>query len=306
MINNDTVKIIVKTGIACVILYFLGKIFYENWSELLKYDFSVNLTNMAFAWFCRLGHIFLMAFAWHLITKKMKMNLTYSQNISKWFYSNLGKYLPGKVWLLVGRAYLYQKENISKKMIAAAFSLEVACGVIASGIVIIVSIVVCGLFEFRSQLYLILLLVAAGLIFLHPKIFAGTLNWFLVKLKRATINVRFKYIDLLEIILVYIISWVLLGVGFYFLTNSIISIEPDNIVFMTGALAFSGIIGMLAFFVPAGLGIQEGALVILLSRIMPGSIAVLISIVVRLWLILTEIFMVILVKLINIKQSKRI
>ena len=45
----------------------------------------------------------------------------------------------------------------------------------------------------------------------------------------------------------------------------------------------------MVLFAPGGLGVREGILVYLLSHVMPGPVAVIISILTRLWMTLIEI-----------------
>jgi len=48
-------------------------------------------------------------------------------------------------------------------------------------------------------------------------------------------------------------------------------------------------LGLIAIFAPRGLGVREGALVYLLSFVMATPVAVIISILTRIWMILIEI-----------------
>ena len=73
---------------------------------------------------------------------------------------------------------------------------------------------------------------------------------------------------------------------------------------MTGALAISSTLGLLALFAPSGLGVREGVLVYLLSLIMPSTVAVILSILTRLWMSFIEIGGMGVVYLIGLTQKK--
>jgi uncharacterized membrane protein YbhN (UPF0104 family) len=66
-------------------------------------------------------------------------------------------------------------------------------------------------------------------------------------------------------------------------------VAAKYILFFAGALAISSTLGLVAIFAPSGLGVREGALVYLLSFIMATPIAVIISILTRIWMTLIEI-----------------
>jgi uncharacterized membrane protein YbhN (UPF0104 family) len=78
------------------------------------------------------------------------------------------------------------------------------------------------------------------------------------------------------------------GVSFYLFVDSVFPVSLQYILFLTGALAFSSTLGLIALFAPSGLGVREGALVYLLSSIIPIPIAIIISILTRLWMTLIE------------------
>jgi uncharacterized membrane protein YbhN (UPF0104 family) len=79
------------------------------------------------------------------------------------------------------------------------------------------------------------------------------------------------------------------GIGFYLFIQSVYPVSSDQILFLTGALAFSNTLGMIALFAPSGLGVREGSLVYILSGVMPGPVAVIISVLTRIWMTLIEI-----------------
>ena len=79
------------------------------------------------------------------------------------------------------------------------------------------------------------------------------------------------------------------GVGFYLFVDAVYPVAPQYILFLTGALAISSTLGLIAIFAPSGLGVREGALVYLLSLMMATPIAVIISVLTRIWMTLIEI-----------------
>ncbi len=102
-------------------------------------------------------------------------------------------------------------------------------------------------------------------------------------------SLSISYVDLLWILFVCVLSWVVGGVGFYFFVDSVSPVAPQYILFLTGALAISSTLGLVAIFAPGGLGVREGALVYLLSLMMATPTAVIVSILTRIWMTLIEI-----------------
>jgi uncharacterized membrane protein YbhN (UPF0104 family) len=283
---------IVRWIIVFAIFIFLGKMVWENWAQVRGASFTfrpfafISSTLIyVFAYFIQIG-------AWYLITLKLGIALSFRETVSSWFYSQSGKYLPGKVWLLLSRFYLYASKGKPKKAISVALYFEIASVVMAAGLIFLASLIFfreIQAFHTEGWVGWIVLLFSLALIFLHPRVLQKILNWILVLLRKEPITLSISYLDILWILSVSTLSWIVGGIGFYLFVDAIFLVPLSHILFLAGALAFSSILGLIAIFAPGGLGVREGALVYLLSFMMPGSIAVIISILTRIWMTLIEI-----------------
>lgn len=86
----------------------------------------------------------------------------------------------------------------------------------------------------------------------------------------------------------YTVNWVLYGSAFWGLARSL-GVE-GGLVDLGSAFAAAYVLGYLAFFAPAGLGVREGFLVVFLQPVVggPGPAAAL-AVVARLWMTLVEL-----------------
>jgi glycosyltransferase 2 family protein len=145
-----------------------------------------------------------------------------------------------------------------------------------------------------------------GFFCLHPRILEKIINLTLVQFKREPVSLSISYSDILRILFICILSWVIGGIGFYLFVDSIYPVAVQYILLLTGALAISSTLGLMAIFAPSGLGVREGALVYLLSFMMATPVAVIISILTRVWMTLIEIGLIGVVYLIEqLQQGKR-
>jgi len=283
---------LIKWGIIVAIFLFLGKMVWENWNQVREASFtfkpfSLILSTLIFAF-----SYFIQIWAWYLITLRLGIAISWGETLEGWFTSQLGKYLPGKIWLLLGRFTYYESRGKSKKIISVALYFETVTLLVAAGLIFL------GTFSFfremgpfysGKQSWWLILLCLFAFIFLHPWVLQKILNWFLLKFKRDPISLSISYPNILWILIVCIFVWVVEGFGFYLFIDSITPVSEKYILFLTGALAISTTLGLIAIFAPSGLGVREGALVYLLSLMMATPVAVVISILTRLWMTLIEI-----------------
>jgi uncharacterized membrane protein YbhN (UPF0104 family) len=285
-------KQIVKWIIVVAIFVFLGKMVWDNWNQVKDASFTFEVFPLLLSTLIFVFSYFIQISAWYMITLKLGIALPIQETLESWFYSQLGKYLPGKVWVLLGRFYSYESKGKSKKAILIALYLETVTMIVAAGLMFLVAIIffreVRPFYIGRQSMWMVLLFLS-GFLSLHPRVLQKILNWILVQLKRETISLTISYSNILWILFVCIISWIVGGVGFYFFVDSVYPMAPQYILFLTGALAISSTLGLIAIFAPSGLGVREGALVYILSFMMATPVAVIISILTRIWMTLVEI-----------------
>jgi len=292
MIGHFNYKLALKWIIAFAIFVFLGKMVWDNWNQVKDVPFTLQpfpfiLSALIFAF-----SYFIQIWAWYLITLKLGIAISLPETIESWFYSQLGKYLPGKVWLLLSRFSCYESKGKSKKSISVALYFEMVTVLMAGGFIFLASLIFFGeiwpFYSWRHFGWLILLFLL-GLVSLHPWVLQKIVNWILVQVKREPVSLSISYSDVLWILIVCIIAWVVGGIGFYLFIDSVYPVSSKYILFLTGALAISSTLGLIAIFAPSGLGVREGALVYLLSFMMATPVAVIISILTRIWMTLIEI-----------------
>jgi len=285
-------KQVVRWMIVIAIFLFLGKMASNHWGEIKGTSFTLKVFPFILSTLIFAFSYLIQVWAWYLITLKLGIALSPSETIETWFYSQLGKYLPGKVWLLLGRFYLYDSKGKSKKAISIALYFETILVILSGGLIFLAALVFFK--EIRSsydgnQFWWVILLFIIALVSLHPRVLLKILNWVLVQFKKEPISLSISYFDILWILFVCIVSWLVGGIGFYLFIDAVYPVAPQYILFLTGAMAISSTLGLIAIFAPSGLGVREGALVYLLLLMMPPPVAVIISILTRIWMTLIEI-----------------
>jgi len=285
-------KLAFRWLIVLAIFVLLGKMIWSNWNQVkdtpfVLQPFPLVLSSLIFAF-----SYFIQIWAWYLITLKLKIALSPSETLKTWFYSQLGKYLPGKIWLLLGRIYYYQSRGKSKKSVSVALYFEMVTVIIAGGIIFLAALVLFretrSFYSGKQLLWLVPFFIVA-FASAHPRVLQKIMNSVLILFRREPISLSVSYGDILWIVIVCIVAWVIGGIGFYLFVDSIYPVAPQYILFLTGALAISSTLGLIVIFAPSGLGVREGVLVYLLSFMMATPTAVIISILTRIWMTLIEI-----------------
>lgn len=310
MMRRFNYKQIVGWVFVAAIFLFLGKMVWDNWNQVKDASFTFELFPLILSTLIFALSYLIQIWAWYLITLRLEIAISPSETLESWFYSQLGKYLPGKIWLLLGRFYFYESKGKSKKNISVALYFEIVTMIAAAGLIFLAALIhyrEIGLFNSWDPSGWLVLLSLLGFVSLHPRVLQKILNWVLAQFKKEPISLSISYFNILWILLVCIVSWLVGGIGFYLFIDAFYPVAPQYVLFLTGALAISSTLGFIAIFAPSGLGVREGALVYLLSLMMATPIAVIISVLTRLWMTLIEIGLIGMIYLIRQlkKQKKR-
>jgi hypothetical protein len=208
----------------------------------------------------------------------------------------MGKYLPGTIWLFVGRIYQCEKEGISRSKVMLSILVEMVLFFIAAATLSIGSLFSWerSPFPIKSSLLLYSGAIVLGLILLEPRVLNRIVAGISRLLHRDRIKVELAYSCVISLFSFYLLAWSVLGVSFFLMVRSIINLDLDLAFTFMGIFAVSFLAGFLSFLTPGGLGVREGSMSFLLSFYMPLPLAVLVSVLSRVWLTLVEMIGVIL------------
>lgn len=293
-------KAALSAAVILLILFFIVRVMINNWDQTQE---AIRKGTLKFQW-VSLGVSFLFlgvalvsrSLLWHLITLRNGVALLVKDSMACWFISLLGKYIPGKVFLLAGRMYLYKHYGKDPATVAFCYLLEATCELVAAACILILSLFLLNLplgDLSREQAALAAGgVLAALLIFLHPRV----VGWMLGKTFRiiggmkSPVNLPCQA-DLLLFVLCAMCSWLLLGTGFFFMTDSIYSVSPGLLPFLSVSFSLATVAGILSIFAPSGIGVREGALYSLIKFTIPPGIASLVVLISRVWMTMGELIL---------------
>ena len=290
--NSNRILTVCKAVFGVLAAGFIVWYFVQNWEEFTSTLAKVNIGVFIFSTLFYFIYKLTLASLWHYITKINGCQIKYEKAVTGYLYSILGKYIPGKVFMLAARLTYYKEENAPLSKVTVCFFIENVCTLLGAAMLFIVS-----LFFFPNELlenykWITFLLIAVFFVVIHPKVINLILK-FVGKLFRKKLEIPMKYSQMIKVVLLFIANWLIIGTGFYILARSICpSLQLSQLFFCAGIWGVSAIIGILAIFSPSGLGVREGIIVAGLTLIMPQNEAVVISVVSRLWQTIPELILV--------------
>ncbi len=202
--------------------------------------------------------------------------------------SMFGKYIPGKLWFTVGRVALLERCGIPKKKSFTAVILETYFLIFTA--FLFFSIILFKIYPFKI-LYTISFIIFILLLFLFsiPENFSFVINILLKIFKKEKIFFNISFKRYFFILFLYILVWIFSGLEFYLLLYSFTNRTYDFIGVMS-VYPSSWVIGFLSFFVPAGIGVREGMIFLILKNFTGPDIAIIGSFLSRIEVSIGELF----------------
>jgi len=248
-----------------------------------------------------LGYL-LSAASWWNILRKHHINIPLRLAIISHGLAIFAKYIPGKIWVILGRAG-YVSNYSSNLKVTSFLSLKEQLIYVWEGL-LISSIPMLLIYGITLYTVAVLFLCLALTLILYSEYFHRLfLKLFLIITKKNLEIPFLQFSDNLGIIGFVFIYWVAWLFGFYFFVSAFHTGAGFQIAF---AFPLSVTIGLLAIIFPGGLGVREGILTgyMVLSGIIL-TIATVISVYARLWFISGEIFIFITALILSILNRRK-
>lgn len=228
-------------------------------------------------------------YTWRCLLADLGVTLRFSQTVQMWSFSNLGRYLPGKIWQVVGMVIIAKDFGVPTGLSTAAAFISFGFMVCSGALV--------GMLFLAGQpvdpqwLLPVGWAIAAGI--LLPILWPRLIPWILNRIP-ASFGVTpiegISRIALIRFALLQCLVWVGHGVSFYLFAGAFGETAATEFPRYAGAYALAYVFGLIALFAPGGIGVREGALGILLGAVQSGADTVhTLAVAARLWAITAEI-----------------
>lgn len=193
------------------------------------------------------------------------------------FVSQLGKYLPGSVWPILMQMEAGRRHGATRATMLTSnvFTIALSCTV---GM-----LVACAVLPFSApgaiaHYWPALLALPVLLALLHPQTLPRILNFALARLGRAPVTERLGIRASLRAAGWAALSFVFLGAHVFFLVWPLSDQHASTFPLALGAISLAVCIGVLAIPVPAGVGVRDAVIVLVLATSIGSTPAVLVAV----------------------------
>jgi uncharacterized membrane protein YbhN (UPF0104 family) len=226
---------------------------------------------------------------WIRIVRLLGGNLSAPAGAFDWLASNIGKYIPGKLFMLAGRVELARRLGVRPAVTISALALEHVVQLVAAS-PFLLWVLFHGFRLQSEKMWLVLLaaLVPATLFFLRPSLLVGAANFGLRLTRQPSLEATPGPRDSAMLLFLYFTCWLAYGFSGVVLIEALGFGPVASVVDIVAAFVAAWMIGFLSFITPGGIGVREAVLVLLLSTALPTPQAITVALLARLSWTLVE------------------
>ncbi len=252
-----------------VVIALLGYIFHQIASDaesLERVEFLEYPGQIALHVACLAGMFFFLTLGWFYVLRLHGYSGKARLAVLSYLAPNLGKYIPGKVFMFAGRMELAHQIGVRRGASVSAMIFEHVSLVLAAAPFLALALY-SGL-EIRSPLVIALIvamLCFGGIFLARPRWLVNRISWSLKRLGRPPLDVAVSPRQFLVVTGCYLAAWLCYGLAGVALLDVFGIGEAVSPLMIASAFVASWLIGFFALVAPAGLGVREVVLAFLLG-----------------------------------------
>ncbi|CAN5167252.1 lysylphosphatidylglycerol synthase transmembrane domain-containing protein [soil metagenome] len=264
---RSTLRIVLTVVVVAAVGVLFARTLAENWTQVVD-------SGISFSWLWIVAIVVfsiavpLSGILWGRIVAILAPTVTVGlrESMAVHCASWLLKYIPGQVGSIVNKVAWGSRKGISRTLIIITFLYENVFLQVASlvpGIIIIVVALGSDIVTNNGVTAVLLLVALIPLVgVLVPRVFHGVISFASRRiLKQPVPHEYFLSIpNTLGLLVGFVGPRLLNGLGFVLLAATIVPVPADQWLFYGAVYVVAGAIGILAVFVPSGLGVREGVI----------------------------------------------
>ncbi len=279
-----------KVLLPFVIAFFIGRIIYRNWQHVREAEWELDPSYLFVSFVLTACWFTVRPLVWSTLLKRFGYAIPFRSAYLVVRRAELSRYVPGTIWQYVSRVYLASRYGVPAAVCMAATFLETVLLILASLGPAVWNLDTLLPDLARFQRILLVAIPVGAAVLVHPRVLNLWARVLSRALKQPYREMKVPWSTIAVLWTIYLGVWVLHGLGAGAFVRGVMAIPLDAIPVMASYYALAWLVAMVSVVAPAGMGIRDGVLGLLLSQVMPVGVAFTVAVAVRLWMTVLELF----------------
>ena len=265
-------------------MYFVARKLVQDWPDASAALRDANLWWVAVGAVCAAVSMTSIGMGWRGVLRLLGVRVPIGRVVAWYYVGEMGKYLPGGVWPVLGRGELARRGGVPRRRAYASVAMSLALLYLAALFVAAAFLPFAVSGGGFNPWMLFLLALPLGVVLLHHDVLAWLIG-LISKVTGRKIDVDIpEWRDSLRLVATYVPTWLFVGGGTWAIARALDPNASFSRVMFATVLSWTA--GFLAVPVPAGAGIREAVLAA--SSGLDGGVAAATAIVARVMFIVVD------------------
>ncbi len=288
-----TLGSVLRYGALVLVLLLVAVSLGRNWESVSAQLGSIPRRSVAGAFALTVVSGMFAMLSWRVLLADLGTRLHIADAAGVFFVGQLGKYVPGSVWSVVMQAEMAARLKVPRRRTAVAGLLILGMSGLTAALVGIPGLPILLSRNGHDVWWpLVGLCVVVGLVALSPPVLNRLIALGLRLLRREPIEHALTAPAIALATVYSVLSWTFLGAGCWVLAQPMADdAHTAGQVFVVAVFGYvmAAVIGMISFFLPAGVGVRDGVFLVMLSGLMPTPAATAVVVVFRFVTVLADV-----------------
>jgi uncharacterized membrane protein YbhN (UPF0104 family) len=250
----------VRFGFLALVLVLLGLTLANEPGTLWHQAQRLSVPSVLLAFALSIAGLFFNLMVWREILADLGSPLSVTEAWRIYFIGNLSKYVPGSIWPVLVQAELGADHGIPRSRSAVSVLLSYTV-MTCSGAVVAAITLPFATAGSVAQYFWILFLIPVGIAVLSPPVLNRLLRLVLRASRQPVLGQGVSYRGLARTMAWALSAWATNGLMIYVLMRQLAGDRQGTLLVSVGAYSLSWVVGFLAVFAPAGLGVREAVMI---------------------------------------------
>lgn len=284
------VFVVVSLVFVALLLARQGAALSDLRSDLDRFGWSLRPGWLVAAVSLGTADLFLMGAIWVGLFRALGGSVTAREGVAVWMVTNLGRYIPGKLWQLSGLAlYMRERRQAGAAALTAAALFQVL--VLGTGVAVAGASLGVELVRGSALVPIVAVIVLVLVVLLRPALTGKAAGALARRFGESVAAGSPRAGDLWLAVGGLVLAWLVNGAGLWCVWRGAGGGAAPGVLTMSGVFAASYVAGYLVLFAPGGLVVREGAMAGLLAVTagVPVSVGAAVAVLARLWAMASEL-----------------
>lgn len=259
------------------VVYFWYRYLAGSWRDLDAVEYAPDWTAVLWAGLLILVGYAIMGVMWSPICREIagiRIGAVNAFRISALAW--MGRYVPGKIWAVVAKAYLTTGDRSRLASAGVAASVDSVWFALSGLLLALVMLPFAPPADVlpRGTGFVSLALLAAALLGVHPAVFRPVVDAGLRLMRQPLLPTAPRYPVLLAIMLGYVVAFLVVSTGFAVFTGAVSTVRLSDLPSFWVIVPAAWSLGFFVVLAPAGLGVRDSILAFGLDRALDADASV--------------------------------